>query len=180
MAFKTARSETWTWDRAWLNTCPVAMSFWEGKLLIERKLHLPAPIRIPQTQQLIPPVFVADEAFPLLINLMKPFPRRNLTFEQRVFNYRLSRARRHVECSFGVLSNTWRILLKSIETNTVTAIEYVKAVCVLHNFLLAHEPERMKTPDSQYEYSSMDRDDTVLASTRTASQAAKCNSEQTP
>ncbi|GFO10211.1 nuclease harbi1-like protein [Plakobranchus ocellatus] len=103
---------------------------------------------------------------------MKPFPRRNLTFEQRVFNYRLSRARRQVECSFGVLSNTWRILLKSIEKNTVTAIEYVKAVCVLHNFLLAHEPERMKTPDSQYECSSMDRDDIVFASTRTASQAA--------
>ncbi|GFO10210.1 nuclease harbi1 [Plakobranchus ocellatus] len=27
-----------------------------GKLLIEKKLHLTAPIRIPQTEQLIPPV----------------------------------------------------------------------------------------------------------------------------
>lgn len=142
-----------------------------GKLVLEGKLHLPAPQGLPQTEQLTPPVFVADEAFPLLRNLMKPFPRRNLTFERRVFNYRLSRARRQVECAFGILSNTWRILLKAIETNTDTAIEVVKAICILHNFLLAMEPERI-TIAPECENSSWTRDDIVIASSRTASQEA--------
>lgn len=42
-------------------------------------------------------VIVAGDAFPLSTNLMKSFSRRNLSLEERIFNYRLSRARRVVE-----------------------------------------------------------------------------------
>ncbi|GFO05246.1 hypothetical protein PoB_003175100 [Plakobranchus ocellatus] len=85
----------------------------------------------------------ADEAFALLPNLMKPFARRQLTTQKRVFNYGLSRARRQIECTFGILSYTWRIM-KSIDTDVLPAIDSVKAICVLHIFLLAKEPNRIQ------------------------------------
>ena len=49
-------------------------------------------------------VFVADEDFALTENILKPFPRKNLTQEKQIFNYRLSHARQCVENAFGVLA----------------------------------------------------------------------------
>ena len=59
---------------------------------------------------------LGDEACPLNTCLMKPFATKNLSCEERVFNYRLSRARRCVECAFGILKTKWRLLNKAIVT----------------------------------------------------------------
>lgn len=85
----------------------------------------------------LPYVFVADEAFPLRRNLMRPFPGSNITREQRVFNYRLRRARLVVEDAFGILSSQWRMYRRVIGVSPDTAELCVKATCVLHNFLRA-------------------------------------------
>ena len=55
----------------------------------------------------LPYVIVADEAFGLSNHIMRPYGRNALTTKKKIFNYRLSRARRYVECSFGILSNKW-------------------------------------------------------------------------
>ncbi|KAG5888933.1 hypothetical protein JTB14_006301 [Gonioctena quinquepunctata] len=89
----------------------------------------------------IPFVIAADAAFPLTTHIMKPYPFRKLTNEQRIFNYRLSRARRVVENAFGILANRFRCLLNVSALRPEKVKIITKACCALHNFL-SHE---MKT-----------------------------------
>jgi hypothetical protein len=60
-------------------------------------------------------VLVGDEAFALSEHVLRTYPNRNLTFLKRVYNCRLSRARRMVECTFGILANKWRIFHRAID-----------------------------------------------------------------
>lgn len=61
-----------------------------GKKLINNTLQLPLPKPLPGQNDDTPYVFVGDEAFPLFNNLMRPFPKRQITnnYENKVFNYR--------------------------------------------------------------------------------------------
>nr|CAH7743074.1 unnamed protein product [Callosobruchus chinensis] len=95
-----------------------------------------------------PQCLPADEAFPLLANVMKPYPQRTLTYENRIFNYRLSRARRLVECGFGILANRWRILLNKIHLGP-EKVELITLTCVvLHNYLAT---ENLRYTEGVYE-----------------------------
>ena len=80
-------------------------------------------------------MFIGDEAFALTDTLLRPFGGQHLSIEQKVFYYILSRARRYIECSFGILSNKWRIFHRPINVEVDFAIEIVKACCILHNFV---------------------------------------------
>ena len=51
----------------------------------------------------IPHFHIGDKAFRMRTWFMKPYSMANVTHDERIFNYRLSRARRTVECSFGIL-----------------------------------------------------------------------------
>ncbi|CAH1978729.1 unnamed protein product [Acanthoscelides obtectus] len=65
------------------------------KLMMENKLHIPPPCPLEATgKDTFPYVFVGDEAFGLSENLMRPYAGHNLTEKKRIFNYRLTRARR--------------------------------------------------------------------------------------
>ncbi|KAG1934126.1 protein ALP1-like [Pimephales promelas] len=98
-------------------------------------LNVPPPEPLPGSNISLPYAFIGDEAFPLRIDLMKPYPFRNLDHGQRIFNYRLSRARRTVENAFGILANRLRVFLSNIalEPEKVTTVT-LAALCV-HNFL---------------------------------------------
>ena len=88
----------------------------------------------------LPHVFVGDEAFPLRLNMMRPFPGTNLATDRRTFNYRLSRARMVVECTFGILSSQWRIYRRVLAVSAAKAEACVKATVILHNFIRLTRP----------------------------------------
>lgn len=91
-------------------------------------------------------IFVADDAFPLRVNIMKPFARcGQLNETQRIFNYRLSRARRVVENTFGILVSKFRIFERPIPLLIGTTEKLVRATCALHNWL-------RKTSDRDHPY----------------------------
>lgn len=97
--------------------------------------HLPPDRPLPRMNELVPYVILADAAFPLQKHIMKPYPSRNLSHEDRIFNYRLSRGRRIVENAFGILANRFRILLSAIYLSADKVQNITLACCVLHNFL---------------------------------------------
>lgn len=79
----------------------------------ENTVNLPQPEPLPDGDPTVPvPYFlIGDDAFGLKPWMMKPYPQRQLTKEERIFNYRLSRARRVVENAFGILANRCVLLL---------------------------------------------------------------------
>lgn len=109
-----------------------------GQSLECNTADIPPPQQLPGTTIMLPCALVGDEAFPLKRYLMRPYPRRSLTSDsQRIFNYRLSRARRTIENSFGILVSRWRILRNSIQCKEENAHKIVLAVVVLHNYIMS-------------------------------------------
>lgn len=107
-----------------------------SRALEENILHIPKERALEGRNKPVPFVVVADDAFALKPYIMKPYPFRNQPGPNRVFNYRLSRARRVVENAFGHIANRFRILRRPIELCPEKAIKLVLAICALHNFLL--------------------------------------------
>ena len=81
----------------------------------DQSLGVPADAPYPNDEIPMPYTILADDAFPLRRWLLKPYPQRNLLHDQRIYNYRLCRARRIVENSFGILANRWRVLCTTIQ-----------------------------------------------------------------
>ncbi|KAJ8977069.1 hypothetical protein NQ317_017231 [Molorchus minor] len=114
--------------------------YWESDLsnAIEMNiLNLPEDRPLPGRIRPVPYVIVADAAFSLSTHIMKPYPFRGLPHEQKIFNYRTSRARRIVKNTFGILANRFRILLHTIPLKPDKAKIIIQACCALHNFLRA-------------------------------------------
>nr|CAI5818117.1 unnamed protein product [Callosobruchus analis]CAI5841601.1 unnamed protein product [Callosobruchus analis] len=104
-------------------------------------LHIPKerPISGDEEMRSFPYVLVGDEAFKLTPHLMRPYARKNLNHKKKIFNYRLTRARRYIECSFGILSNKWRIFHRPLNVSFRLAKKIIKACCVLHNFVCSRD-----------------------------------------
>ena len=88
---------------------------------------------------LLPHCFVGDEAFPLSVDLMRPYHRgqrgTKLAEDKLVFNYQLSCARRIVECAFGILVQCFRVFDHRMYLSDENATIVMKACTVLHNYL---------------------------------------------
>ncbi|XP_072401697.1 uncharacterized protein [Diabrotica undecimpunctata] len=105
--------------------------------LENNSLNLPPNQALPSRTSKIPFVLIADDAFPLTSRIMKPYPNRGLSESEKIFNYRLSRARRMIESSFGILANRFRVLLNPINLNADKVEKIILACLALHNLLVS-------------------------------------------
>ena len=106
-----------------------------GKMFEKNQLGIPAATH--KEACLLDPLpyfLLGDEIFPLKTWLMKPYP-GTLTHDQRIFNYRLSRGRRTIENTFGILGARWRLFRKPIQASVENVQRYTMACVCLHNYL---------------------------------------------
>ena len=61
--------------------------------------------------------------------------RKNACEEERIDNYRHSRARQCIEKAFGIITAHWRIFHKPISATKENAENYTLACLALHNYL---------------------------------------------
>ncbi|XP_068081823.1 uncharacterized protein [Anabrus simplex] len=106
------------------------------KKLQNNMLKIPPPkVSFTGMTEPMPFVFVADEGFGLSTHVLRPYSGKCLNVKKRVFNYRLCRARRNIECSFGILTNKWRILHRPLNVDLTLCEDIIKVCCILHNFV---------------------------------------------
>lgn len=110
-----------------------------NEALINKKLNLPPPRPLPSRNTPVAFVLVADDAFAVTENIIKPFSQRNMNAIQRIFNYRLSRARRVVENAFGILSARFRVMRSPINLEPSKVTKITLASCALHNYLICRK-----------------------------------------
>lgn len=96
----------------------------------------------------LPYAFISDEAFALREDFLKPYNVKILDQEKRIFNYRLSRARRVVENVFGIMVARFGVLSKKINQIPENIDDTVLACCALHNFLRKNSSASYTPPDS--------------------------------
>uniref|UniRef100_A0A6P7GJU7 Protein ALP1-like n=1 Tax=Diabrotica virgifera virgifera TaxID=50390 RepID=A0A6P7GJU7_DIAVI len=110
-------------------------------MLTSKTLGIPVPEELPGRSMQVPYFFVGDSAFALDENLMKPYHGDFAKgTPERIFNYRLSRARRIVENAFGISSSVFRVLRKPMLLGPEKAELIVMTVLLLHNYLRTHSP----------------------------------------
>ena len=116
-----------------LNNSELGKRFEAGLMNIPQAAHLDACSCDP-----LPYYLVGDESFPLKTWLMRPYPGHS-SEEQRIFNYRQSRARRVIENAFEILVARWRIFSTTINASLENIESYAKAAVVIHNYLMQTE-----------------------------------------
>jgi hypothetical protein len=67
-------------------------------------------MRLPGRTNPVPFVFVAYDAFALATHILNPYPghKPGASSPERIFNYRLSRARRIIENVFGIICGKFK------------------------------------------------------------------------
>lgn len=127
------------------------------KKLVNENLHIPQPDDVSDNFKNVPYVFVADDAFPLRTNILKPFRQGLLdSAKKEVFNYRLSRARHIVENVFGILASRFRIFQSPINLEPENIEKVVMGTCALHNFLIEQQSSTYAPVNLMYQENNYD------------------------
>lgn len=125
------------------------------KMLEKGKLNIPPSQCLNERRNKeIPYVFIGDEAFAISPHLMKVYSGiHSKGSKERIYNYRLCRARRVVENVFGIVSSVFRILRKPMLLEAEKATNIVMAIVHLHNFLRRNkESQNIYSPPGSMDY----------------------------
>ena len=114
-----------------------------GKKFDNQQLGIPPPNYLPGSTICILHYFAADDAFPIKVGLIKPYPGRFLPRDNQIFNYRLCRARRVIENAFGILAVRWQVFYRMLNCDLDLAQLVVQAAVVLHNLLQTPQQQQI-------------------------------------
>ena len=106
-----------------------------GFEILNNLLNLPQACTIEGTSTVFQYVFVADDAFPMRVNLIKPYSNKCLNLKEIIANYRICRARRIIENTFGILAARFRVFRRQIISKEETNESITKACVALHNYI---------------------------------------------
>lgn len=87
---------------------------------------------------------------------MRPFSGKNISTEQRIFNNRLSRARRISENIFGIMMQQFRMFMRPRAGSPDNIARIILAACILHNFIQKNDHVQSPEPTASTEYSPVD------------------------
>ncbi|XP_068227985.1 putative nuclease HARBI1 [Palaemon carinicauda] len=99
--------------------------------LEENRAGVPQHKPLPNDDHPVPYHFVGDDAFALRTWMMKPFSHRSQVLRERIYSYRLSRARGVVENAFGILYQRFRCFLTTMHQHPDTINLITMCACVL-------------------------------------------------
>ena len=118
----------------------VAQIFKQSKLrkIKVDSLGLPPPEPLGKVGPDLLYFLLGEDAFALMSWFVKPYSRGQLTIEERVASYRISRGRRVVENVFGILVSRFRVLLGTMEQRPKVVTGTILAWVALHNMLRTH------------------------------------------
>ncbi|KAG1673792.1 Protein ALP1-like [Nymphon striatum] len=124
----------------------------DGAIFADSVMASPVLLKVPEPTTVtgigtMPHVIVGDAAFPLKENIMRPYPGQHLNKKQRIFNYRLSRARRVIENAFGILAARWRIFHTPINASEEKIYRIIQATVCLHNFMMCSDRQARYCPN---------------------------------
>ena len=101
--------------------------------LENNSLNFPAPEPLYFAGRSVPFFGAGDNAYPQRTYLMTPYYGLHLTLAMRIFNYRLSRARRVIENVFGIMAHKWRCILGCFQQKPEVVGWIVQTAACLHN-----------------------------------------------
>lgn len=130
-----------TWNR-----CTLQQAIKSGAL------SQPDDTCLPHDDTPLPYHIVGDDAFSLQPWLMKPYSNRSQIPQQRLFSYRLSRARRVVENAFGVMQRKFKVFGVTQGILPATVRDVVTTCCILHNMVVtpAIQPAEIDHEDEDH------------------------------
>ena len=110
-----------------------------GFAIDNNTINRPPPSQIDSGGKLFSFVYVTDDAFQMKPFMLKPYAKIDADISKKIFNYRLSRARRIIENCFGIAAARFRIFRKPIIAKVENVITVTKAVVSLHNYLMKRQ-----------------------------------------
>jgi len=127
---------------------------------------------------------VGDSAYPLMGHLLVPYADAKSLSPEDAFNFWLSNSRIQIECAFGEVVMRWSILWRKLLFDIKDVGKVLRAVVLLHNFLVDERESRsgLNIEDAEYfrSFSLRDLDDRSLLSNEQPSAVATDNNEPHP
>ncbi|XP_064077724.1 uncharacterized protein LOC135195397 [Macrobrachium nipponense] len=110
-----------------------------ARAITYNRAGLPQDRNLPNDDEPIP-FIVVDDAFALKSWMMKPYSHQSQDPTERLYSYRLSRARFVVENAFSLVQMRWRVFRTTMQPDVKVCKNITLCTYVMHNLALQHYP----------------------------------------